>query len=264
MSEEVVRFERVTKSFARHESRSVKDLVVGMTTRRSRRTQFTAVDELSFSIKSGETVGLLGHNGSGKSTTLKMLAGVIRPSSGLVRARGRVAPLLELGAGFHSDLTGRENIFLNGAVLGIPRFELQRKFDDIVDFAEMNEFIDTPLKFYSSGMVVRLGFAVAVNIEPDILLIDEVLAVGDAAFKEKSKARIAEYRAAGATIVLVTHNWTDVEEFCDRALVLDRGRLIAEGAVSEVKDAARVNSRTQSLTTGLARNDGSGGNRNGT
>jgi ABC-2 type transport system ATP-binding protein len=230
---EVVRFESVSKEFSLRDSLTLKDFVLGIAGHRPGRTRMKAVDELSFSVSGGESVALMGPNGSGKSTTLKMLSGVIRPSSGTVRAAGRMAPLLELGSGFHPDLTGRENIFLNGAVLGIPRAELSRRFDEIVDFSGLESFLDTPLKFYSSGMVVRLGFAVAVNIQPDLLLIDEVLSVGDAEFQVKSLDRMRRFRSDGVTIVLVTHSTSTAREFCDRLLLLEKGHLRYDGPFAD-------------------------------
>jgi ABC-2 type transport system ATP-binding protein len=194
---------------------------------------FWALRDVDLEIEEGSTVGLIGANGSGKSTLLKLIAGILRPSSGTVRVRGRVAALLELGAGFQADLTGRENIFLNGSLLGMSQRELERRFDEIVAFAELEEFIDTQVKFYSSGMYVRLGFAIAVNVEPDILLIDEVLAVGDEAFQRKCLERIRTFQREGRTMVLVTHAVESVRQICDAAAVLDRGQLVAHGTPGE-------------------------------
>jgi ABC-2 type transport system ATP-binding protein len=201
--------------------------------RRTPYDDFWALRNVSLEIEQGSTVGLIGANGSGKSTLLKLIAGILRPSEGEVRVRGRVAALLELGAGFQSDLTGRENIFLNGSLLGMSQRELTRRFDEIVAFAELEEFIDTQVRFYSSGMYVRLGFAIAVNVEPDILLIDEVLAVGDEAFQRKCLERIRSFQREGRTMVLVTHAVEQVRQTCDAAAVLDRGELVAEGPPGE-------------------------------
>lgn len=233
---EVIRFESVTKEFALRDSLSIKDFLLGIAGRRPRTTRLKALDGVSFSVQSGEAVALLGHNGSGKSTSLKLLSGVMRPSSGVIRARGRLAPLLELGSGFHPDLTGRENIYLNAGILGIPRADIRKRFDEIVDFAQVEEFLDTPLKFYSSGMSVRLGFSVAVHVEPEILLIDEVLAVGDAEFQEKSLARMRKFKEDGATIVFVTHSRTLAEDFCERGLLLEHGKLVFDGNIADVPD----------------------------
>jgi ABC-2 type transport system ATP-binding protein len=192
--------------------------------------EFWALRDVSLEIKEGETVGVLGHNGSGKSTLLKCIAGILQPTKGDLRTVGRLAALLELGAGFHPDLTGRENVFLNGAVLGLPRRLIEQKFDEIVAFAELEQFIDNQVKHYSSGMFVRLGFAVAVNVEPDILLVDEVLAVGDEAFQRKCLDRIKQFQRDGRTIVFVSHSPDLVRSLCDRAAVLDHGLVVGEGA----------------------------------
>ena len=176
----------------------------------------------------GETVGILGHNGSGKSTLLKCIAGILTPTSGEVLVRGRLASLLELGAGFHPDLTGRENVFINAAFLGMPRKEIAARFDEIVEFAGLEQFIDEPVKHYSSGMYVRLGFAVAVNLDPDVLLVDEVLAVGDEVFQLKCMSRIKQFQDEGRTIVLVTHAAETVRQVCGRAIVLDHGNMVID------------------------------------
>lgn len=190
---------------------------------------FWALRDISFEVKEGETVGLLGHNGSGKSTLLKCVAGILRPTSGRIAAAGRMASLLELGAGFHPELTGRENVYLNGSILGLSRAEITRRFDDIVAFAELEPFIDNQVKHFSSGMYARLGFAVAVNVEPDLLVIDEVLAVGDEAFQRKCINRIKDFQAEGRTILFVTHGADLVRQICDRAVVLDHGNMVVDG-----------------------------------
>jgi ABC-type polysaccharide/polyol phosphate transport system ATPase subunit len=202
--------------------------------RRVQYDDFWALRDVSMTLRRGEVVGLIGSNGAGKSTLLKVIGRVLRPTRGRVRVYGRVAPLLEFGAGFHPELTGRENVFLNGAILGISRAQMQAKFDQIVDFADMRDFVDAPLRTYSSGMVARLGFAVATDVEPDVLIIDEVLSVGDAAFQQKSAERIQGFRATGATILLVSHNLAMVESMCDRAIWLDHGRILAEGTANSV------------------------------
>ena len=198
--------------------------------------EFWALRDVNFSVYGGEAVGIIGENGSGKSTTLKMIARILEPTSGSVNVRGKVSALLELGTGFHPDLTGRENIFLNGSLLGISRKEMQRRYDAIVSFAELSEFIDTPIKHYSSGMVMRLAFAVAINVDPDILLTDEVLAVGDEAFQRKCLDYIAGLRRAGVTIVFVSHALDAVRSLCSRAIWLDHGQVVADGLSSEVVD----------------------------
>src|SRR4051794_23983703 len=192
-----------------------------------------AVRDIDLTIEQGETVGLLGHNGSGKSTLLKCIAGILQPTSGEIRSVGRLAALLELGAGFHPDLTGRENVYLNASLLGLHRRDVERKFDEIVAFAELEQFIDNQVKYYSSGMYVRLGFAVAVNMEPDVLLVDEVLAVGDEAFQRKCMDRVKQFQREGRTIVFVTHDAERVRQICERAIVLEDGRIVAEGKPGE-------------------------------
>jgi len=201
---------------------------------RSRAEDFWALRDVTFEVQQGESLGLIGHNGSGKTTLLKVIAGILRPTSGLVRYRGRVAALLELGAGFHPELTGRENVYLNASFLGLSRRETDRVYDDIVAFAEIEPFMDNQVKFYSSGMLVRLGFAVAVHVDPEILLVDEVLAVGDESFQAKCVNRIRSFQREGRTIVLVTHALDTVRQVCDRAVMLDHGELYAKGAPLDV------------------------------
>jgi ABC-2 type transport system ATP-binding protein len=196
--------------------------------RRKSTEDFWALTDVSLTVKEGETVGILGRNGSGKSTLLKCICGVLQPTSGEVAVRGKMAGLLELGAGFQQDLTGRENIYLNGSLLGMTKKEVDRVFDAIVDFSELEEFIDGPVKFYSSGMYVRLGFAVAVNVDPDILVIDEVLAVGDERFQRKCIDRVNQFQDEGRTILLVTHSADTVRSICDRGVVLSHGHLMAD------------------------------------
>ena len=205
---------------------SLKERLLGIG--RNHYQEFPALHDVGFSIDQGETVGILGHNGSGKSTLLKCIAGILTPSKGQVLVRGRLASLLELGAGFHPDLTGRENVFINAAFLGMPRREIAARFDDIVEFAGLEQFIDEPVKHYSSGMYVRLGFAVAVNLDPDVLLVDEVLAVGDEVFQLKCLARIKQFQDEGRTIVLVTHAAETVRQVCTRAIVLHHGKLVVD------------------------------------
>jgi len=201
---------------------------------RSKAEDFWALRDVSATIEEGSTLGLIGHNGSGKTTLLKCIAGILRPSGGTIRTRGRMAALLELGAGFHPELTGRENVYLNSAFLGLSRRETGRVYDDIVGFAELEDFMDNQVKFYSSGMLVRLGFAVAVHVDPEILLIDEVLAVGDEAFQRRCVDRVREFQRDGRTIVLVTHALDTVVEVCDRAVMLDHGMLHMDGRPAEV------------------------------
>jgi len=195
---------------------------------------FPALRGVSFSVPKGCTYGIIGRSGSGKSTLLKCVAGITRPNEGTIKVDGRISALIELGAGFHPEISGRENVFINGIMLGLSKREIQRRFDEIVDFAELRDFIDAPVKTYSSGMYMRLGFAVAIHVDPDVLLIDEVLAVGDQAFTAKCIDKFAEFRRRNRTILLVTHSLDLVERFCDRALWLDKGRTLAEGEPKRV------------------------------
>ena len=239
-----VRFENVSKSFRLSQSKSLKDRLIGVAGQRPRSTVLHAVRDLHLELEQGDSVALLGHNGSGKSTSLKMLAGTVAPTQGRIWARGRIAPLLELGAGFHPDLTGRENVFLNAAILGIGRAAVLRRLDEIVAFAEIGEQLDSPVKFYSSGMAVRLGFAIAVNVDPEILLVDEVLAVGDAEFQLKCQERMRGLQSDGRTIVLVTHSLSQAQDFCSRAVVLDHGVMTYDGPAERAAEAYTASSRT--------------------
>jgi lipopolysaccharide transport system ATP-binding protein len=196
--------------------------------------QFWALRDVSFNIPAGEVVGIVGRNGSGKSTLLKVLSRIYEPTYGEAIIRGRVGSLLEVGTGFHPELTGRENIYLNGAILGMRRAEITRKFDEIVNFAEVDAFLDTPVKRYSSGMYVRLAFAVAAHLEPEILIVDEVLAVGDVAFQRKCMGRMSEIGRSGRTVLFVSHNMAAIEALCSRAILLDRAQVVVQGKVSEV------------------------------
>jgi ABC-2 type transport system ATP-binding protein len=214
-----------------------KEYAIRWLQRRIKQRDFWALNEINFNIKQGETFGLIGPNGAGKSTTLKLIARVFRPTTGRVIVRGVVAPLLEFGAGFHPELTGSENIYLNGAVMGFTRKEMGAKFERIVDFAELGDFIDVPVRTYSSGMKARLGFAVATDVEADILIIDEVLSVGDEAFRRKSFERLEDFRRKGVTTVLVSHSMDTIKEMCDRAAWLDHGQIKAIGDSDQVVNA---------------------------
>ncbi len=198
---------------------------------------FMAVNGISFNVHRGEVLGLVGHNGAGKSTLLKLVAKVLVPTKGRVLVKGKVAPLLEFGAGFHPELTGRENVYLNGALLGFTRTEMDEKFDRIVEFAELSDFIDAPMRTYSSGMWARLGFAVATDVQPDVLIVDEILSVGDASFQEKSLARMKSFHKQGAAILLVSHNLDMVKEMCHRVVWIDHGNLLREGDPEEIVTA---------------------------
>lgn len=200
---------------------------------RTRRSELWAVRHVDFAVAPGECVGVIGRNGSGKSTLLQMLAGVTAPTEGRVQVRGKVAPLISVGVGFHPELTGRENVYVNAAILGLSRTQVDGRFDEIVAFADIGDFIDTPVKFYSSGMFVRLGFAVAVNVEPSVLLIDEVLAVGDMAFQLKCFDKMNEIRNSGATVVVVSHNLNAIRRMCDRTMVLHQGEQRFTGATPD-------------------------------
>jgi lipopolysaccharide transport system ATP-binding protein len=238
----VVKVEQVSKKFCRRLRYSLwyglADLAAELTGRNGkdelllRQAEFLAVDDVSFELRPGECIGLIGHNGAGKSTLLKMLNGLIRPDRGRITMRGRVGALIELGAGFSPVLTGRENIYINGAVLGFSKREIDAKFDEIVDFAELHDAIDAPVQTYSSGMYVRLGFAVAAQLNPDIFLIDEILAVGDVAFRMKCFKHLLDSKRAGKTIVVVSHNMIDINRVCDRVVVMERGKKIYDGDIS--------------------------------
>ena len=206
---------------------------------RKPREDFWALRDISFDVPEGTTIGLLGHNGSGKSTLLKCIGGILRPTSGEIRRRGRLASLLELGAGFHPDLTGRENVYLNASILGLTKRDIDARFDDIVGFAELEKFIDQQVKHYSSGMYVRLGFSVATNVDPEILLIDEVLAVGDENFQRKCLDRIKQFQREGITIAFVTHAPDLVRQICDMAVVLDQGEMVTHAKPSDAVRAFR-------------------------
>src|SRR5436309_9249385 len=198
---------------------------------------FTALNDISLSVPKGATYGVIGRNGSGKSTALKLVAGITKPTTGTVQVDGRVSALIELGAGFHPEISGRENVFINGIMLGLSKREIERRFDEIVEFAELKDFIDAPVKTYSSGMYMRLGFAVAIHVDPDVLLVDEVLAVGDEGFTHKCLDKFGEFKRRGKTILLVTHSLGLVERFCDEALWLDAGKVRGEGDPKRVVDA---------------------------
>src|SRR3954462_1741721 len=191
--------------------------------------KFPALQGVSFAVAAGQTYGIIGRNGSGKSTALKVVAGITKPTSGTVKVVGRISALIELGAGFHPEISGRENVFINGIMLGLSKREVARRFDEIVEFAELKDFIDAPVKTYSSGMYMRLGFAVAIHVDPEVLLVDEVLAVGDEGFTHKCLDKFAEFKRRGKTILLVTHSLGLVERFCDEALWMDAGSMKALG-----------------------------------
>lgn len=237
MPKTAIRFENVSKQFVLHRDRPRSFQELFLFWRRYRRhkpEKFWVLRDLSFDVATGETLGLIGPNGVGKSTILKLITGIISPTKGKIEVNGRVSSLLELGAGFHPDLTGRENVFLYGSLLGLSRATMQKRFDDIVQFSELEEFIDMAVKTYSSGMYLRLAFAVAIHVEPEILLIDEILAVGDQAFRAKCLGRITALQDEGVTILFVSHDLSTVQRLCNRALWMRRGRLCAEGPADVV------------------------------
>lgn len=229
----IVSVDGVSKRFIVNSQKSFKERVLNARAGKKHKQDFWALRDIDLKIETGSTVGLVGHNGSGKSTLLKIIGGIIGPTTGTVKRRGRMAALLELGAGFHPDLTGRENVFLNASILGLKTSEIGRHFDAIVDFSGVEDFIDTQVKFYSSGMYVRLAFAIAVHVDPDLLLVDEVLAVGDEPFQAKCMAKISEFQKEGRTIVLVSHSAPQIQQLCDRVVVLDHGVMLFDGPPRE-------------------------------
>lgn len=235
----VIIFNEVRKTFQLRHARSFKQTATSLLKGQLIAESFNALDDVSFTVHAGESIAVMGHNGSGKSTTLKLLSGVLRPTGGWIRTQGRVAGLIEVGAGFHPDLTGRENVYLNAAILGMSKEETDARFDEIVEFAEIGRFIDTEVKRYSSGMYARLGFSVAVHTELDILLVDEVLSVGDAKFREKCNKKMAELQAQGKTMFIVSHSAAQVRKLCDRGIVLDHGRIVFDGPIDEAIEALK-------------------------
>lgn len=221
----IVEVHDVTKRFVVRKEKSIKERLINFSLSQRHKDDFYALRQVSFEIAAGESFGLIGHNGSGKSTLLKMIGGIISPSQGYIRRRGRLAALLELGTGFHPDLTGRQNVFLNGALMGLDRGDVERQLESIVEYSGIADFLDTPVKFYSSGMYVRLAFSVAVHSDPDILIIDEVLAVGDQPFQERCFETIRQFQTEGRTIIFVSHSVRQVAQFCERVAVLDHGLL---------------------------------------
>ena len=229
MTEVAVRVHEVSKSFRLYRERNQTMKSAVMRGRTSVHEDFWALRDVTFEVPVGSTFGLIGSNGSGKSTLLKCLANIYYPNEGSITHFGRIAAMLEVGSGFHSELSGRENIFLNGSILGMSKREVLRKYDEIVDFSGVEKFIDQPVKNYSSGMYVRLGFAIAINVDPEILIVDEVLAVGDAEFQEKCFEKFRDFRRSGRTVILVSHAMSSVRQLCDRAVWLEQGTLRAAG-----------------------------------
>ncbi len=247
----VLTVEHLTKSFRLHSEKtnSLKALIAGK--KRNRYEDFLALDDVTFDVHEGEVFGVIGHNGSGKSTLLKCMAGILQPTKGSVQVTKRMSALLELGAGFHPELSGRDNVFLNAAILGMGRREIAGRFDEIVEFSGLESFIDSPVKTYSSGMYVRLAFAVAINVDPQLLIIDEILAVGDVTFQQKCAEKFVDFRNEGRTIVLVTHAMASVKDMCDRAIWLTHGVVTGEGDPAELVEAY-----TETMLGGRDRGDG--------
>lgn len=216
---------------------SIKEYVVQLLRGKIKYEEFWALKNVSFEVERGEVVGIIGHNGAGKSTLLKVISGILKPTGGSLEVHGNVVPMLELGSGFDHDLTGRENIFLNGSILGYSEKYLKEKYEQIVEFSELGKFIDVPIRNYSSGMLMRLAFSIATVVQPEILIVDEILAVGDAAFQEKSKARMLELMSGGTTVLFVSHSLEQIREMCDRVIWLEHGQIKAIGATKEICDA---------------------------
>lgn len=236
----VVRVVGVSKRFVIRKDKSLKERIVNFGRGQQHRDDFWALNGVDLEIEAGTTIGLVGANGSGKSTLLKVIGGILQPNDGFVERKGRLAALLELGAGFHPDLTGRDNVYLNASILGMSKTQTKAIFNDIVDFAEIHEFIDTQVKFYSSGMYMRLAFAIAMHADPDILLVDEVLAVGDEPFQKKCMGKIRSFQQEGRTIILVTHSADQIMDVCERVVVLKRGAIVFDGETRAGIEALRA------------------------
>ena len=234
----MIKAEHVTVAYrmANDKIHSIKEYLVAFLKRKLQYQEFLALSDVSFEIKKGEVIGIVGNNGAGKSTLLKVISGILTPNSGSVELKGNVVPMLERGSGFDFDLTGRENIYLNGAILGYSEAFLKSKYDEIVAFSELGEFINHPVRNYSSGMVMRLAFSIASMVNPDILIVDEILAVGDAAFQEKSYARMTEMMSHGTTVLLVSHNIEQIRRLCDRVIWLDHGKVVDIGETQDICD----------------------------
>lgn len=236
MSQTIIKIQDVSMRFRLSNDRisSLKEFVTTALRGKLQYNEFEALKHISFNVNSGETIGIIGRNGSGKSTLLKIIAGILKPTQGSVEVYGNIVPMLELGSGFDMDLTGRENIYLNGAILGYSEDFLKAKFNEIVDFSELGEFINVPIRNYSSGMLMRLAFSVAAMVEPEILIADEILAVGDEAFQHKSMSRMKEMMESGTTVLLVSHSLDQIREVCDRAIWIDQGQIKMMGKTEEV------------------------------
>lgn len=238
-----IKAENLSKTYNLQRQKTFKEFLPALFLGQGTKNSFPALSHLNFEINKGESLGILGRNGSGKSTLLKIIAGVTKPSDGRITVHGKVAPLIELGAGFHPELTGRENVYLNGSILGIKMKTMDKIYQSIVDFSELEAFMDQPVKHYSSGMYMRLAFSVAVAEKPEILLVDEILAVGDTKFQEKCLKRIKEFQVQGSTLILVTHSPGQIEQYCQKVLILDKGKQIFFGdTLDGVKKYQRITS----------------------
>lgn len=239
MSKTMIEASHVTMRFRMNNDKilSLKEFVTTALRGKLEYQEFTALEDVSFTVEQGETLGLVGRNGAGKSTLLKVISGILKPTEGTVKVTGNVVPMLELGSGFDFDLTGRENIFLNGAILGYSEEFLKEKYQEIVDFSELGEFINVPIRNYSSGMLARLAFSIATVVKPDILIVDEILSVGDAQFQEKSRHRMMELMGGGTTVLFVSHNIEQIREMCNRVIWLEHGQMMMLGKADEVCDA---------------------------
>ena len=241
MAENMIEVRNVTMKFRMSDEpiNSLKEIFTTALSGKLKYNEFLALDDVSFNLEKGKTLGLIGKNGAGKSTTLKLISGILKPTSGSIIVRGNVVPMLELGAGFDLELTGKENIYLNGAILGYSKEYLESKYDEIVDFAEIRDFIDMPIRNYSSGMMARLAFSIASVVQPEILIVDEILAVGDVAFQEKSFNRMKQLMSGGATVLFVSHDLEKIEEMCDKVIWLEKGRIVMDGKTKKVCTAYR-------------------------
>lgn len=229
----------VTYKITKGNIHSIKEYLIRLVKRKLEVTKFEALKDVSFHINKGEVVGIIGENGAGKSTILKVISGILKPTKGSAEIHGTIVPMLELGCGFDWELTGRENIYLNGAILGLDKQTIDEKYDDILAFSELGDFINQPIRTYSSGMMMRLGFSIAVTAKPEILIVDEIMAVGDDRFQEKSKAKMRELMSGGATVLMVSHNLNDIESFCSRVIWLEHGKVKMEGDAKTVCEQYR-------------------------
>ncbi|MDD3192692.1 MAG: ABC transporter ATP-binding protein [Oscillospiraceae bacterium] len=238
----MIEVKNVSMAFRMSQDRiqSIKEYLVALLKRKLKYKDFWALKDVSFQVHPGEVLGIIGRNGAGKSTILKVISGILKPTSGSVEVHGNIVPMLELGSGFDFDLTGRENIYLNGAILGYPRKFLDQKYDEIVAFSELGEFIEMPIRNYSSGMMMRLAFSIATVVNPEILIVDEILAVGDEAFQRKSRQRMLELMSGGTTVLFVSHSLDQIREMCDRVVWLDHGQIKMIGKAQEVCDAYQI------------------------